>query len=245
MSEGRNPESRRGQGRTDSTVKGNLDPYAGGSLTNALNAAIGGYLANNLETAAMATAGGGDRPGHEGPAGRLSAAPCVNDTDNFGGAVSGAPMHGAPFFRLQAGDRAIVLDPEGGDKGLVVFTKKDSSGVGAETDGPVQPASHRTFDPGNGFFFGGFSNQAPKTYIELTKEGKILIHSMDSIVIESGKDIEMTAQGTLRLSAVKVDVSGPLGAGDITGNTITGNGVVLDTHVHRETNGESTEAPTK
>jgi phage baseplate assembly protein gpV len=138
-----------------------------------------------------------------------------------------------------------VIDPEPGDIGLAVFTKVDSSNVGQGAETAVQPGSLRTFDEGNGFYVSAFLNKAPEIYVELNKEGEINIKGKATIKIETEGDINIEAGGALTFKAASVSVTGGITAGDITAETVTGNGVVLDTHTHTETNAGSTLQPDK
>jgi hypothetical protein len=217
-------------GKTDNTVKGNLNQYAGSSLTNALDAVIENALASKVMTAAVVKVGSVAPGGPDGPAGYVDCTPMVNDTDAFGEGVPAPDLSHVPFFRLQCGKAAIVIDPEPGDLGLVVFTKADSSNVQPGADKPVQPASHRTFNEANGFFFGGFSNPAPETYLEVNKKGEGNIKAKGNISIETEKSL------TIKAASVSV-------TGDITTGALTSNGVTVHTHTHTGDSGGTTSGP--
>jgi phage baseplate assembly protein gpV len=222
--------------KTENTVKGNRKPSSGNSAYNAIDFMIQNHLQANVNTAALGQAGGGDSPGPTGAAGKLSAKPMVSQVDNFGQAMPQASAAGMPFFRLQAGKCAIVMDPQGGDKGLIVYTKADSSGV--ENQGDVPPASNRTFSSGNGFFFSGFSNSAPEVYVELNQAGQINIHGKTDMLIDT--------EGTITIKAAKIVIDGPIETTSsltISGGQLKTDTATFDTHTHTGDSGGSTSSP--
>ena len=189
-------------GRTENTVKGNQKPTSGNSVYNSLDMMMRNFIDANVNTAAVVTVTGCDEPGPEGAAGYVTVKPLVAPVDNFGEAMPTAEAFQLPFLRYQAGKAAVVLDPQPGDIGLAVYTKSDSSGVGQG-----QPASNRTFDAANGFYIGGFSNQAPEIFIELNKEGEINIKAKADITIETEGDIKMAA-ANIAMKAATVTIDG-------------------------------------
>ena len=230
--------------RTENTVKGNRSPYTGSSFANGLDSAIDNALASKIQTAELVKVNGVTPGGPKGPAGYVDCSPMVNDTDSFGEAVPGADLSHVPYMRLQCGKMAIVIDPEPGDIGLVVFTKADASNVGQGAEKPVQPASLRTFDAGNGFFVGPFLNKAPEGYIELNKAGEINIKNKVKISLET--------EGEITMKAASIKIDGPLtsnggmtmvGGIQNSGGTISSNGKVLDTHTHPGDSGGVTGGP--
>jgi hypothetical protein len=225
MSEGSRPG-----GRTGNTVKGNRKGTTGNSLANALDFQTENYLAEKVETASLGIVGGASGGGKDAPGGTVTATPAVNRTNTYGEAVPGVPLNAVPAMRLQAGRVAIVIPAQPGDKGLVVFTKQDSSAVGPGTGEPVQPASYRTFDQANGFFIPAWHGEPPTdAYIFLDPPtGKIEIYSKDDITIRGDRnlvidmkgdisikaqgDISETAGGSLSLRASAIGLDGPTSA---------------------------------
>jgi hypothetical protein len=66
-------------------------------------------------------------------------------------------IYNVPYFRLQAGGSAIILDPAVGDNGLAVFASRDMT-VAKTTKEFSQPGSWSRFSMSDGFYFGGFIN---------------------------------------------------------------------------------------
>ena len=84
-----------------------------------------------------------------------------------------------PYFRLQGGANAVILDPQPGDIGMACFCSRDISAVkNARQAAP--PGSRRAYDFSDALYCGGFLNQAPTQYIQFT-EGGILVHSTNAV----------------------------------------------------------------
>jgi hypothetical protein len=127
-------------------------------------------------------------------------------------------------MRYHAGIAAVILDPVPGDIGLACFASKDCSTVKTGTSEPQQPGSFRGNTMANGFYIGGFLNQAPSTFVELKQSGEIVI----------------TAPGGLTINA---DIS-VNGSQTLTGDCVA-SGISLVNHVHGgvESGGSTTDVP--
>lgn len=151
-------------------------------------------------------------------AGYVDVLPLVTYVDGKGQAVQPVTHYNVPYSRIQGGIAAIIIDPVVGDIGLVCFASKDSSNVRAGTTEPQQPASFRRFSPSDGFYIGGFLNQTPKIYVELTQD------KVCNIIAEGGVNIKgnVTVEGTITST------------GDIQGN-----GHSLTNHYHHGVHGDT------
>jgi hypothetical protein len=101
--------------------------------------------------------------------------PLVTGVSGKGEAIQPTTLYKLPYMRYHAGVAAVILDPVPGDIGLAVFASKDCSNVKAGTTEPQQPASFRGNSQANGFYIGGFLNQAPSVFVELTQGGAVNI----------------------------------------------------------------------
>jgi hypothetical protein len=119
-------------------------------------------------------------------------------------------------MRYHAGIAAVILNPVAGDIGLAVFAGKDCSNVKVGTSEPVPPASFRDNSMANGFYIGGFLNQAPSVFVELTQGGAVNI----------------TAPGGVNING-SVTVSGD----------VVASGKSLVNHVHTGDSGGTTSPP--
>lgn len=141
--------------------------------------------------------------------------PMVAQIDGAGNTTPHGTVHNLPFFRLQGGANAIILDPQPGDIGLAVFASRDISAV-KSTRAPAQPGSRRRFDMADGLYIGGFLNGAPTQVIAFTAEG-----------------ISVTSPTKVTITAPTVAVDGDLTAtGGITAGFGGGASVTLQHHTH-------------
>lgn len=144
--------------------------------------------------------------------------PLVTQIDGFGEVVNPTTLFKLPFMRYHGGICAVKLNPVIGDIGLAVFAQKDCSSVGVGTTEPQKPASFRENTMANGFYIGGFLNQEPSCYIELSQSGSVTINAPAGLVINNN-----------------VTVSGD----------VVASGISLVNHVHGgvESGGSTTSAP--
>ena len=160
-------------------------------------------------------------PGSDSVGGYVQAIPLVNDMDAQGNAVDVAIIPSLPYFRLQGGKVAVITDPVEGDIGIAVFAQKDTSNVVAGTEKPVQAGSFRKFSMLDGWYIGGFLNQAPETFLQLNQDGTAVLTANSGITING--DITLNGQLTA--------------TGDIRGNEHS-----LSNHTHTGVHGEKSSA---
>lgn len=132
-----------------------------------------------------------------GSVGYVKAVPLVNDMDAQGNTVEVAVIPSLPYFRLQGGKVAVITDPVVGDIGVAVFCQKDCTNVVAGTEKPVQAGSFRKFSMSDGWYIGGFLNQAPETFLQLNQDGTAVLTANGGITINGDVTIngELTAKG--------------------------------------------------
>lgn len=150
------------------------------------------------------------------PVGFIDVLPLVNHLDGQKNAVLRAVVHDLPYFRLQGGANAVILDPQVGDIGLAVFADRDISAVKASR-GPANPGSSRRADLADGLYLGGFLNAVPVQVVRFAADGihvtsPTAVHIAAPAITSAG---EWTHTGTLTAS---VDV--------------VADGVSLKTHAH-------------
>ena len=170
----------------DTTRTSNRRLNSGASEYNALSFMIEQAIKGMVNTAIPVRVDSCTKPGVGGAAGYVSATPLVMQRGADGKSLQPVSLPQLPFFRLQAGNAAVVLDPQPGDIGLAICSQQDSSNVQAGTSGPVQAGSFRCFDMSDSFYVGGFMNQTPETYIHLDPEkGEVTVKSPAKITLES------------------------------------------------------------
>jgi phage baseplate assembly protein gpV len=118
-----------------------------------------------------------------------------------------------PYFRLQGGANAVIIDPKVGDIGMACFASRDISAVkNARQAAP--PGSRRAHDFSDAMYIGGFLNGTPTQYIHFTDSGIVVIspHAISAIA----PVVNVTAAEVANITAPAINVTGDL---TVTGNT--------------------------
>jgi hypothetical protein len=159
--------------------------------------------------------------------------PMVNQIDGYKNATPHGIISGVPYFRMQGGANAVILDPQVGDIGIAVFGDHDLSTVKA-TKADANPGSFRRFDMADALYLGGLLNGVPSQFVRFSTDG-----------------VEVLSPSRVRVVAPLIELDGDVRA---TGYVIAGYGganqVGLQTHTHTQGNdshGDSeqpTNAPT-
>lgn len=144
------------------------------------------------------------------PVGMVDVKPMVAQIDGKGDATPHGVIHNVPYFRLQGGQNAVILDPAVGDIGIAVFASRDISSV-KNTKKAGNPGSRRQFDWADALYLGGVLNSAPVRYIQFDSDGNVTIKPAAKVTVDG--DLHCT--GTM---TADVDV--------------IGNGVSLHDHTH-------------
>lgn len=152
----------------NSEVKGVANYAAGNSQYNALSFMIQQAIREQVNTCIICKVVGVSD-------GYVDVLPLVTQVSGKDEAIAPTTLYKLPYMRYHAGVAAVILDPVVGDIGLAVFAGKDCSNVKVGTSEPVPPASFRDNSMANGFYIGGFLNQAPSVFIELTQDGAVNI----------------------------------------------------------------------
>jgi hypothetical protein len=155
------------------------------------------------------------------PVGSVDVHPMVNMLDGAGVATTHGTVFGLPYFRLQGGANAVIIDPVVGDIGFAVIADRDISSVkSAKAD--ANPGSNRRFDFSDGVYIGGILNGSPSQYCRFTDSGIVLAD-------KNGNKIEMKAGS--------IAITGNL---TVTGGVTAGFGgvdaVTLQHHLHTANN---------
>lgn len=158
----------------------------------------------------------GVQAGGVGVVGYVDVLPLVTNVSGSNEAVQPVTLYHLPYFRLQGGKAAIICDPEINDIGLAVFAQTDTSTVKAGTTEPQQPGSKRRHSMSDGWYIGGFLNQAPSVYVQLTQ----------------GNEVVITASGGVTINGT-VTVNGD----------VVANGISLTGHTHPGDSGGTTGPP--
>ncbi len=168
--------------------------------------------------------------------------PLVNQVDGAGNSIPQAIINNVPYFRLQGGTNAIIIDPEIGDIGVVGFSDRDLTAVKINR-AQSNPGSYRRFSMSDGLYFGGMLNGAPSQFIQFSGAG-ITVTSPTKITLRAPA-VTIEAANKITIDTPLVEITGQMtqtgskGSGarmqggiTNTGGTISSNGVVLETHKH-------------
>lgn len=159
-----------------STGYGQQDPLTSNSEYSVMTFVIRQMMAK-LDTMkpvkVIKVTGGG---GAIAAAGTVDVQPLVSQIDGGGNATQHGVVYGIPWFRLQGGKSAVIVDPEVGDIGFVICADRDISGVkGAIAAGKepmTTPGSRRKYNIADGIYVGGaLAKDAPERYFAFTSDG--------------------------------------------------------------------------
>lgn len=160
------------------------------------------------------------------PVGTVDVQLLVAQVDGSGGSPTPhGPMYSLPYYRLQGGAFAAIIDPVPGDIGLAVFCMRDSTAAFA-AKGPASPASADVMGFNSGMYFGGFLNGVPTSYVAYVPGVGVKIFDPASITIQAPQ-VTVTAATAIVTATTKAQVTSPdielVGNTKVTGTlTVTG-----------------------
>ena len=175
--------------------KGFSNPYTSTSQFNANDFQIKQAI-RKINTAFLARIDSCSSQGVAG-SGHVSATPLTTQIDGLGNAVPATVLPHLPFYRLQQGIGAVILEPVPGDIGVFVSCKSDISNIDKNTKSSQRPGSFREFDQSDSVMVGTIHTQAPQVYIHIKQDKTILIHAPQGLKIETDADVEIVAKGNL------------------------------------------------
>jgi hypothetical protein len=143
------------------------------------------------------------------PVGTVTVQMLVNQLDGQNRPVDNATIYEVPYFRIQGGANAMIMDPEPGDIGIAVFASRDISSVKTKK-AKANPGSARKFDLGDALYLGGVLNGTPTQYFQFSSSG-ITIYSPTQVHIQA-PDVKVDA-------TTSVEVNTP--SATITADTLT------------------------
>jgi hypothetical protein len=116
-------------------------------------------------------------------------------------------IYNVPYFRLQAGICAVVVDPLPGDFGFLQFAERDIS-KWKKTRERGMPASNRLLSQSDCWYIGGTLNDPPKIWIRLREDGIFIEANDQPVTVRTDSDIAMKAGGDISMTAGgKVDIT--------------------------------------
>jgi len=112
--------------------------------------------------------------GQVGPVGMMDVTPMVHMVDGVMQKSEHGQIKKIAYARMQAGTKAIIMDPKPGDLGLVVFADRDTSVV-RKTKKPSLPGSRRRNDMADGVWVMSLLGDKPESYIQFMDDGSIVV----------------------------------------------------------------------
>ncbi|CAG4888016.1 Gp138 family membrane-puncturing spike protein [Paraburkholderia saeva] len=244
--------------------RGAADATSGGSPFNENLFLIHSVLAM-LSTAKLVRVEAVTNAGDLSPVGFVDVLPLVNQLDGEDNAVPHGVVHNIPYFRLQGGTNAVILDPQIGDIGLCIFADRDISAVKNAKE-VANPGSKRRFDMADGLYLGGYLNGVPVQYIRFSAAGVDVVSptkiTLTAPLVEIDASTSLTVNSPQSGFSGAVIVQGLLSwLGGMTGSiasgvasvitgavqfigTITSNGHAIDsTHQHTNSGGSGLGGP--
>lgn len=181
---------------SDKTFAGFQSLFDGNSEYNRM-AFVFQTLAAELCTATLVLVKAVNNTGGVEPVGLVDVQPMVAQVDGKGQATPHGTIHNVPYFRLQGGPNAVIMDPAVGDIGLAVFASRDISSVKANK-APANPGSPRLFSWSDGLYIGGFLNGTPVNYIRFDNAGNVTIKPAATVTVDGDLVVtgDVTASGT-------------------------------------------------
>lgn len=173
---------------------------------------------NRVSTATLVKVVSVTNAGGLSPVGFVDVQPLVNQLDGAGNAVPHGVLHRLPYFRLQGGADAVILDPKVGDVGMAAFANRDISLV-KTSKAQNNPGSWRSHDMADGLYFGGLLNGTPVQYVQFTAGG-INVVSPSKVTV-SAPDIELNASAQCALNSPQIVLNGTVrqGGGSLGGTS--------------------------
>ena len=181
----------------DTSVFGQQDQASSATDYNALNFMILQAL-NKIQTVTLVKIAAVTNQGGVTPVGFVDVIPMVNQMSGDRQAVPHITIYNIPYFRLQGGKNAIIIDPEVGDIGICGFASRDISAVKSAKDF-ANPGSFRVFDWADGLYWGGVLNATPEQYVQFSTAG-IVLHSPTKIRMEA-PEIEIHADNSIKMDS--------------------------------------------
>jgi hypothetical protein len=167
-----------------------------------------------------------------GMVGFVDVQPLVLDQDTNGVVIAQTPIYNIPFFRLQAGLSAVILDPVVGDLGLCVFTERDSTNV-LKTRAAGAAPTNRAYSSADGLYLGGVLNGDPTQWVKFTATGGIDINSTGNLSLEAAGTMTLHATGAMTITAASLTVNAPTTFNDdVTAPEIHLPNGAVNTHYH-------------
>lgn len=205
-------------------------------------------LMQQVQTATLVKIVSCTNSGGVSPVGTVTVQPLVNQMTGNRQSVPHGQVFNCLYSRLTGGQNAVIMDPQPGDIGLMVFCSRDTSGVRANA-AAANPGSFRMFDWADGVYCGSVPlGVTPSQYVRFSDTG-VEIVSPSKITLRA-PTVEIDASTQLSVQSPDSEFSGNLhAAGTVSADVqvVAGTGgtaVHLTTHQHPTANNGPPSPPT-
>lgn len=130
---------------------------------------------------------------------QLDVIPLATQLDGDGNATPHGTIYNIPYFRLQGGVNAVIIDPVVGDIGLCVFAMHDISAIKVNKK-QSNPGSRRRYDWADGCYVGGILNGIPTRWVKFLADG-IEIQPLGKVTVLGDVDVTGTITATVDVTA--------------------------------------------
>ena len=154
---------------SDEFLQGVASPSASSTEFNALHFLVTRLL-GRVNTATLVHVISCTNDGGLSPVGTVDVQPLVHQVAATGLLVPQPQVYELPYFRIQGGANAVIMDPVAGDIGIAIFADHDITTV-KNTGQAAAPGSFRRFDMADGVYMGGFVNGSPNQYVQFLPNG--------------------------------------------------------------------------
>ena len=134
------------------------------------------------------------------PVGFVSVRPLVYKIDGDNTNIERPIIHNVPYFRLQGGTNAIIIDPQVGDIGFCGFSSRDISLV-KRTRKAAAPNIKSNYGISDALYFGGMLNGTPEQYVWFKEGGEVVVKATTKVTIDAPLTHctgNLTAAGTIK-----------------------------------------------
>lgn len=190
------------------TVVGQQNPGTLGTEYNVLAFVIAQLLAK-VQTATLVKVISCSSAGGVAPIGRVVVQPMVFQVSSLQIEPHGE-IADVPYFRLQGGTNAVILDPQAGDLGICVFCSRDIANIKADPQGALDaggatPGSQGQFDWADGLYLGGIPMVGtPAQYVRFAA-GLVEVVSPTKVRI-AAPTVEINASTLFKVASGATDI---------------------------------------
>lgn len=167
------------------------------------------------------------------PVGFVDVQPMVHQMTGDRKPIPHGVIHNIPYFRLQGGHNAVIIDPQKGDIGICAFASRDISSV-KNNKAASPPGSYRTFDYADGLYLGGCLNGVPSQYVQFG----------DGITVYSPSAIKLKAPNIILDGWTQTTGNAQFDADASVTGDLNNAGTTYGKHVHPQNNGNDTGGDT-